>query len=505
MTRLAVVGGGPRAVWALERLASRMGRTRLPGPYVDVYTPRGRVGASEHYDPALPAYLRLNVAASVIDAGHGSAGEERSLPSFDAWRRAEGSAGELDPFPPRALAGAYLDEMADRVLAQHGDRVRVLPQKVARVCEHPLGGWLVGTAAGQEEYDDVLLVTGHAHSWSGRSAGSVPAYPISSMTAQVPDRHPVVVRGAALTAIDVVLALTEGRGGRFVDDAYRASGREPRITLVSRTGRLMLPKTGPDVLAGRGATPERAHAVAAAHLADDDWPGALVAVGESLVPDARWPQVRRAGPGVLEPEHDDARERLADDLAIARGQAAPDARWAFGQAWRLLYAGLVAAQDRDLGSRPDGPTLGWAGYAAWASAAERLAFGPPPVNAAKLLTLLDAGVVEVVAGDVDSVATERGAEIMVDAVIAPPGLRGVGDAPWPELLRSGAVSLARHGRGIRVTASGACLGRDGRTTPGLWAFGRVAEDSVIGHDTLIRGLHPGPDLWAEQLLAGQRV
>ncbi len=506
MSSLAVVGGGPRALWALERLAAWALRSQCELPAIDVYSSRGRVGASEHYDPEQPSYLRLNVAAAAIDADPTEATAGRTLPSFDQWRSGGDPAADLDPYPSRALAGAYLDAMADRVLAAYGDGLRVRRAWVDRLRRPASGGqgWTVETATDRTTYDQVLLVTGHAHIWSGRLQGAIPAYPIDSMTEAVPDGGRVIVRGAALSAIDVVLALTEGRGGRFaLGDAgggYAASGREPSITLVSRSGLLMLPKTAPAVLARLGATPERAQLLAAQHLCVGDWAGALVAVAGALVPDVRWSRVRSLGPSVLEGDGDDPRTLLRADLAIARGDAAPDARWALGQAWRLLYATLVDAQERDRAVHSDGPTLRWPSYAGWAAGAERLAFGPPPVNASKLLALLDAGIVEVVAGNAAQTAEDQDADVLVDAVLAPPGLGGSGVSLWPDLLATGAVSLGRHGRGIRVDAAGGCVGSDGHSTPGLWSLGRVAEDDVIGHDTLIRSLHVGPELWARRIL-----
>ncbi len=57
----------------------------------------------------------------------------------------------------------------------------------------------------------------------------------------VPAGADVIVRGMGLAAIDLVVLLTEGRGGRFTRDAdgalgYRPSGREPILHLGSRRG-----------------------------------------------------------------------------------------------------------------------------------------------------------------------------------------------------------------------------------------------------------------------------
>src|SRR5690606_33022375 len=70
-------------------------------------------------------------------------------------------------------------------------------------------------------------------------------YPLESLSS-IPPGARVGVRGMGLAAVDVVLMLTVGRGGRFTPSedglAYRASGREPRITVWSRHGRAFWPR-----------------------------------------------------------------------------------------------------------------------------------------------------------------------------------------------------------------------------------------------------------------------
>ena len=130
-------------------------------------------------------------------------------------------------------------------------------------------GWRVGASEGVDDFDEVLIATGHARSWSGEMArGWDHAAPLVERVFPVEahlgaDRVAagarVAVRGFALTFIDAALALTEGRGGQFehAGDAslrYRASGHEPsRILPFSRTGKPMLAKPDP------GARPDSEH------------------------------------------------------------------------------------------------------------------------------------------------------------------------------------------------------------------------------------------------------
>ena len=56
----------------------------------------------------------------------------------------------------------------------------------------------------------------------------------------MPTDSTVAVSGMGLVAVDVVTALTIGRGGEFVENGdglrYRPSGREPRLQLFCRSG-----------------------------------------------------------------------------------------------------------------------------------------------------------------------------------------------------------------------------------------------------------------------------
>ena len=110
--------------------------------------------------------------------------------------------------------------------------------------------------------DKVLLATGHSrllpsaeeralHGFASRhpKAVFIPfVYPVVSRMKRVPSKARVAMKGIGLTFIDAVLELTEGRGGffkRWADGTlhYQASGMEPeQIFPFSLTGLPMCPK-----------------------------------------------------------------------------------------------------------------------------------------------------------------------------------------------------------------------------------------------------------------------
>lgn len=509
--RLAIIGGGPRAVFALERIATLSGRHGVQAPVVDVFSADGGLGPGDVYATDQPEWLRLNVRAEAIDAWQASDGADRFADglSFDDWRRDHDSGPLDDAFAPRALVGAYLAHVGAIVRSQVPGRTI---RDYVRQVRHTGDGWQVGGSS----YDAVLLAVGHEQAWAGSLAHRWPddavqliegVFPIARVQRGVADRPsgPVLIRGAALTAIDAMLALTHDRQ------------HPSRIVLTSRTARLMAPKTEPAVVAALVDIDE-ATAPGRTLLRDPEWhpsgaemPGLLVDAAtrvharvhgltdrqaRSAVDDAATAMLSAAPSG-------DPVGWLRRQLAVARGHKTPDPGWALAQAWRGLYADLIAFNDR---ARPRTP-LGWPDYHRWSRELERLAFGPAPVNAETLLQGLESGRITVEPSTGNGMAAraeELGAVAVVDAVLAPSGFADPTNALLAGLQALGLISRAPGSRGIRIAPDATCLDVADSPVPGLAAVGRITEDSVIGNDTLIRTLHPHLDRWAHAVLGLDR-
>lgn len=85
--KVAIIGAGPRGLWAAEELFER---ARQRGARIDLTVfndgPLGSASATGAFQPAGPGQWLLNVPATAI---------ESRLGSFNAWR------GANDSFPPR--------------------------------------------------------------------------------------------------------------------------------------------------------------------------------------------------------------------------------------------------------------------------------------------------------------------------------------------------------------------------------------------------------------------
>ncbi|MHA7275578.1 FAD/NAD(P)-binding protein [Arthrobacter sp. Hz1] len=276
--RVAVVGAGPRGTSVLERLISQWvaapAGQRRP-LHIHLIDPE-RPGPGHVWRPGQSRLFLMNTPSffpTVVPVGASADGLAPSVVdhSFDEWRVAmtDQPAASLSSadhhelkrlgssdFPSRVLYGRYLEWTYQQLM----DRC---PADVS-VTHHPTEALALTTA--QPNYrlnlgdgseltvDAVVLALGHVpaqlspeqvalRDGAGRYSLAYwpPAVPADIDWNRLPATKPVLIRGLGLNFFDVMIQLTEGRGGRFVPDddgrlAYQLSGREPRIVAASRRG-----------------------------------------------------------------------------------------------------------------------------------------------------------------------------------------------------------------------------------------------------------------------------
>lgn len=527
--RLAIVGFGPKGLFALERLLDQAGPdSRLD---IDLYDPHPALGAGPVYDPAQPPYLRMNLAADRVDAWRPGS---RAIPAGEQVGFCDWSGAGDGQYPPRAEVGRYLQDCFARMRAHAPAGVLITPHRRAVTSARPRdAAWLL--AAGNEllgSYDEVLMAVGHGagpeHHPRRQMPGEavIPAvFPVQHWLgpAAVVPGAAVAVRGFALTFLDAALALTEGRGGTFrrTGHPYRlvyspAPGQAGVIRPFSRSGRPMAAKP-PEALAD--SMPGLASAMDSASrrlrelegtveleadllpLLESAATAALAAAG-ALSGDVGAMLASACEGPVAEPAADPA-EDLTRSLDVGAGLRLPGSEWALGHVWQRVYPVLVdklsgtGLADRD-----------WPAFRRLAVEMERLAFGPPAVNAAKLLALIESGVVNLrhVAGGVVS-SDDHGrsflggdrVDVVIDAVLPGPGLVDSHGGLLEQLRLDGLVQIAPGRRGIAIDTEGSCIDPRGGVVGGLACAGRPTEDWVIGNDTLSRSLHPQLEGWARRV------
>jgi uncharacterized NAD(P)/FAD-binding protein YdhS len=512
---VAIVGGGPRCLDLLERLVCR-----ADGHALDVHVVEpGPLGVGLHAVDQ-PDYLLLNTVCEQVtgftdESMLGSPGAVVTGPSLFDWARGRGVLVDGRPVRgtdhlPRALLGEYLNWVTARVLAAAPGSVRVHVHHTSAVAVTTVPGGERIDLVGEPPLvvDHVVLAVGH-----GERSPHLPGhvgdgpYPLPAAVADVVPGETVALQGVGLTGMDVLAALTVGRGGRFVDGTYLPSGREPHVVLVSRQGRpaMVRPRLNP----GRRALPAR-------YLTHQALGGGSLDFAADVLPlvlaemEHRW----RSYGGGASPDFRDLllggppaaalrstgtyrawyTAQLTEDLARAGAGLGVDPVKEAVEVLRDHRDVIRAAVDH---GRLTPASHEWF-YGVFAGAANRLVIGPQLERHSELLALLAAGVVSVGPGPRPVLGfTSGGRTRLTSHDLVEPGsvvvdrlLIGHSPVVDPVNAANPLVSgLARAGRLTAVTASGRPVGvrvdralraldADGRAQPALHVFGPLAEGST---------------------------
>ncbi len=269
---LAIVGAGPRGVGVLERLSANapelLGARRLVVHLIDPFPPGpGRVWRHDQ-SPLLRMNSMPEDVTMFTDDSVKMAGPVLPGPSLLEWARrvrsgklaaavpedvvAELTALSSFDFPTRRLQSAYLTWVYRDVLASLPPGIEVVEHAALAV---GVDGDDVRLSDGSVvRADAVVFTVGHLDAEpDARERELVSfaelhglAYYPAGYTADVDysgiePGETVLVRGFGLAFVDLMLLLTEGRGGRFEELPcgglrYHRSGTEPVLHIGSRRG-----------------------------------------------------------------------------------------------------------------------------------------------------------------------------------------------------------------------------------------------------------------------------
>lgn len=270
---LVVIGAGPRGTGVLERIAANAAELYDGLPLdihlVDPYPPGGGRIWRQDQSPLLWMNSMAEDVTMFTDETVPLDGPVRPGPALHTWA-ADVRAGRTrvlgDPavleeihglgdqdFPSRRLQSAYLRWVYEQTLA-------ALPPGIT-VHEHtghalrvsgPRDGRQRVRIEGRAEplvADLVVLTVGHLDAEPDAEQKELsafaarhglvhlpPDFTADTDLSALPAGEPVLVRGFGLAFIDLMVLLTEGRGGRHEDGIYIPSGREPVLYVGSRRG-----------------------------------------------------------------------------------------------------------------------------------------------------------------------------------------------------------------------------------------------------------------------------
>ncbi len=526
--RIAIVGCGPRGLQCLEALSRRLTADQLSAIEISIFDPAKKFGAGCVYNTSQSRTLKMNFATQNIDFWKTDAlATTKRSESLIGWLQVNyPNLAMSDAFVPRAIVGEYLHDCFQQV--------RRHVQQFAKVTAHhqivedlvpEAGGWRLLCGGTSHSFDRVVLTTGHegmrAADAIRDAKEQVAVYPVelNLSTQRIPARATVHVRGFGLTSIDAALMLTEGRGGKFVDEEllprYIASHAEPSsIHITSRSGRPMLAKPTAKIepiadsfwISFR----ERLESLQPKHgelnFASDIWKVILQAASELLncyVVNSNGDSIANGiqGKATSVRNVDDwfrgwlrykmcassARSAMLQSWAVATGRRPVDIPFALGESWRRLYPQLVGLIG--FGGLAHGQM---ASYRFTSCEMERIAFGPPAESIGKLLRLIRDRRVTIGS----TLSTNTRFDVCVNAVIAGPHELASG-GPLAKLLQRQLLELDDSSGGVRVRPDGAVESRVLGNHRGLAVFGRATEGWIVGNDTLSRTLHGQIERWAE--------
>ncbi|WP_439947779.1 FAD/NAD(P)-binding protein [Streptomyces sp. BBFR109] len=268
---LVIVGAGPRGTGLIERIAANAAElyanSQLDIHLVDPHPPGGGRIWRDAQSPLLWMNSHAEDVTMFTDDTVDMAGPVREGPTLHQWAGVTGST-----FADRRLQGAYLRWVYD-------DAVAALPPGIT-VHHHPVRALRVGGPRdGRQQVwlegrprpllaDLVVLALGHLDAEHDQRQQELAAYARTHGLVHLPPDftadsdlsalkagEPVLVRGFGLAFVDLMALLTEGRGGRYEQDAYLPSGREPVLYVGSRRGVPYHSKIGYDLTGERPPLP----------------------------------------------------------------------------------------------------------------------------------------------------------------------------------------------------------------------------------------------------------
>lgn len=274
MQHIAIIGGGPRGLSALEKLILAFSKVELSFcGKITVFERSTYLGAGQVYSPdqedsnwlniseralTIPKRKTLNFNDVIID----------EFPSFHEWSNTSLDTVKSDVFPPRSKLGAYLIQRFNSIanpLLEAGI-LHIVKSEIIDVNWTGKQFNILSECQQKWVANNVALTIGHQSTHNSKewcewekfanenSAVEIVdyPYPVSNINANMTfDKQKAVgIRGFGLAMIDTMRALTCARGGEFsasnADNcklSYTPSGLEPNVIIpYSLDGLPMAPK-----------------------------------------------------------------------------------------------------------------------------------------------------------------------------------------------------------------------------------------------------------------------
>ncbi|MBZ9650918.1 FAD/NAD(P)-binding protein [Psychroflexus montanilacus] len=259
--KIAIVGCGPKGLYAFERLLAELKATPIHRTVsIYLFNKTKFWGSGDVYRSDQPKYLLMNFSNKHIQLWTKESPKAvidlpMNLSEYLA-KINQKIKEKLDPlFSSRAVVGEYLENGFEQLCQNLPDNVSI-NQLISEVNSIKKNAGSYSISFKQQEgvfqindFQNILICTGHqGRREKVRRAQVDFIYPIEKQLKNITKNDSVAIKGMGLTFIDAALALTEGKGGKFSATkagglTYKASGNEPKCMFpFSTSGCLMWPK-----------------------------------------------------------------------------------------------------------------------------------------------------------------------------------------------------------------------------------------------------------------------
>lgn len=260
---IGIIGLGPKGFFGFERLLAKLQSIKFTNVEIHLFNLNNLFATGWIYDPNQPDYLKMNYPNKLISL---KPPKDPSaiikILSFSQWQANHHNTlveEENYQIASRADVGIYLLHYFHKLCASSAKNIKIHKHivKVKSIDEID-GDYFIQTENKQfksPRFSSLLVTTGHSPSISSKMSESyqktnkIPfIYPVKEKISSIQSNSTIACKGMGLTAIDAVLALTEGRGGEFKlntneEWSYKKSDKEPlKIYPFSISGIPIIPR-----------------------------------------------------------------------------------------------------------------------------------------------------------------------------------------------------------------------------------------------------------------------
>ena len=564
LSHLAIVGGGPRGLAALEHVLEALARTTTQPFVIHLFEASGLFGCGWVYDPGQPEYNWLNISDRALELpGRNplSLGDVDidPFPGYQEWAGWTGHEPETeaDRFTTRANLGRYLSQrfnsLASPLVA--AGIVHLYSEKITAVRPETDGFFLTTEDNRRFASREVLLAVGHQDTRPSRQLTSwaehatrqgncslVPQpYPIGQY---LEDRHigkdkVIAIRGFGLAMIDMVRALVDKGGGQFTKEGEkivfsRGAGVPEKIIPFSldglplaakplnkkvdnkfNPGKKRLRQLEKELLPLTSATnPDTVYTTfveAMARICSEQF--ATLRKAKTTADDDKLQQIaeqwlkdkvehRLVTPGNLHPS-----EAIQRYVGMARGTYPCSFDYCIGQVWRHTHPTLY-----NFFAFSDLPKEAMEAIIGLDERIKRYSYGPPVASMEQLLALERASVLKfAVIDDPDIRLVEGGwelsegqdryvASVMINSVVDAPRLVEVETPLIGQLRRESILEPLHEELGAAIEQDFSLPWSASRDRPLIAMIGRLAKGSILGADAILECFNPYFDNWAKAVV-----